>query len=289
MTHNVVFLSKEQANSGEQPVGARGRGADRSLGVMGEDGRRLWKQRRWRRKKWCRSSNVGVSDIRRRLDSPDGSNCGITAHWAPIHGAKLLHVLTHAQALARKGRCASTHGAYGLLLKTCITLRRLATTQVAARRSPVGVTASQLCTITAGASFVMWPWMTLNNVPTKLWLPRPPSIRLWVDCNRFSTHSEDDWQVPSALSGIAKFTFALAEPTHITAAAFVSREQLALFFPSIIVHMMWVMNNGGANLMIFRQFFASTAFRILHLFSSHVIVFIPESLIFIWVYILVFF
>lgn len=41
MTHNVVFLSKEQANSGEQPVGARGRGADRSLGVMGEDGRIL--------------------------------------------------------------------------------------------------------------------------------------------------------------------------------------------------------------------------------------------------------
>lgn len=69
---------------------------------------------------------------------PDGSNCGITAHWGPIHGAKILHVLTHAQALARKGRCASTHGANGLLLKTCITPRRLATTHVAAGRSRGG-------------------------------------------------------------------------------------------------------------------------------------------------------
>lgn len=40
--------------------------------------------------------------------------------------------------------------------------------------------------------------------------------------------------------------------------------------------------------MIFRQFFASIAFRILHLFSSRIIVFIPESLIFMSLYFSIF-
>lgn len=51
--------------------------------------------------------------------------------------AQILHI-------AREGRCASTHRANGLLLKTCITPHCLPTTHDAATRSS-RVTASQVC------------------------------------------------------------------------------------------------------------------------------------------------
>lgn len=37
----MVFQQANTGEASEQPVGARSRGADRSLGVMGEDGGRL--------------------------------------------------------------------------------------------------------------------------------------------------------------------------------------------------------------------------------------------------------
>lgn len=134
--------------------------------------------------------------------------------------------------------------------------------------------------------------MTLNNVPTKLWLPRPPSIRLWVDCNRFSTHSADDWQVPSPLSGISKLTFTLAEPTHITAAAFVSRERLPFFSFFFFFPLYYCSHDLSGTMEALIWWYLDSCshpltFWILHSFSSRIIVFIPDPLIFISVYILV--
>lgn len=66
---------------------------------------------------------------------------GVTARWAPIprpSAVKSCTFLTHAQTFAWKGRCASTHGANGLLLKTCITARPLPTTHTRRCRTLLG-------------------------------------------------------------------------------------------------------------------------------------------------------
>lgn len=75
-----------------------------------------------RRMSWCRISAWNNSML--------GSDS-----WAIA--AQILHI-------TREGRCTSTHGANGLLLKTCITPHCLPTTHGAA--TPTSrVTASQLC------------------------------------------------------------------------------------------------------------------------------------------------
>lgn len=84
----------------------------------------------------CRVSDGGSAPRRERR--------GITARWAPLHGPRAAESCTfpHARKHSREKEDArGPRGANGLLLKTCITPRRRATTHVAAAR-PSGITAA---------------------------------------------------------------------------------------------------------------------------------------------------
>lgn len=135
----------------------------------------------------CRISDGG--------SNPRWERRGITARWAPIHGPSAAKSCTFSHThkhWREKGGCASTHGANGLLLKTCITARRLQTTHVA----PAG-RAHPSAAPPAEASFIMWPRMTLNYVLTAL---APLAVSGWTATALKGLRLEDDWQVPSPLS-----------------------------------------------------------------------------------------
>lgn len=162
----------------------------------------------------------GVSDISQRLDSPMGGpwNNSTLGSDSRAIGGQLLHILTHAQTFAWKGRSGSTHRANELLLKTCITPRRLPTTHVVAAACSRGVTTSQLCTngsciahhVTTNDTEQCRDYVgSLGYQPSSLGglQPLPHPLK--------GLGAKDDWQVPSSLSGNIHYDLYPAEPTHM--------------------------------------------------------------------------
>lgn len=152
--------------------------------------------------------------------------CRISAWNNGMLGSDSWAIATQILHITREGRCTSTHGANGLLLNTCITPHCLPTTHGAARPTS-RVTPSQLCSnskctvhhVTTNDTKQCHNYSGLFGQKTCL----------WVDCDSFvpseRSPAEDDWRVSLPL----KVDLYPTEPTHITAAVFVLREQQLLF------------------------------------------------------------